>query len=73
MAELNTTDTTTADPCCAREQHARCCEPSAKAACCGHQEGCGCDAAQRGIGRRPKVARERTKAQEGPTKWAFLG
>jgi arsenite methyltransferase len=50
MAELSTTDTTTASACCAPEQQATCCEPSAKADCCdpSHGEGCGCDA-----GRRP--------------------
>ena len=44
MAELTTTDETTADSCCAPEARASCCEPSAKAECCGpsHGEGCAC-------------------------------
>ncbi len=46
MAELSTTDETTANPCCRREAQATCCEPSAKCECCdpSHGEGCGCAA-----------------------------
>jgi SAM-dependent methyltransferase len=42
MAELNASETATADPCCTPEQQSTCCDPSAKAECCGHEAGCGC-------------------------------
>lgn len=50
MAELSTTDETTADSCCAPEAQATCCEPSAKVECCdpSHGEGCECSAVRGG-------------------------
>jgi hypothetical protein len=44
MAELNASETATADACCAPEQQATCCDPSAKTECCGQEAGCGCAA-----------------------------
>jgi hypothetical protein len=44
MAELTSTDDTSASSCCEPEAQATCCEPGAKAVCCGpsHGEGCAC-------------------------------